>query len=240
MKLYAYCLAEPLEGVAVSQGISGTEVRWLPLDIFTGLVSELPVDVVPVTRENVLIHARVVHSVLDQTTPLPFRFATLATEQELQRYVSSRRAALAERFARVRGCVEMNVKIIWNRSSSETLSELAPSADLRGPGAAFLLGKRREILGSELLADEASALGLWLGNKVRDLVREEQVSVRPAEKLVFVAAHLVEREAVSAYKQTLGEARAERPDLYFLVSGPWAPYSFANIDLEFESHFGVS
>jgi len=32
----------------------------------------------------------------------------------------------------------------------------------------------------------------------------------------------------------------ERPELHFLTSGPWPPYTFANIDLEFETQFGVS
>jgi hypothetical protein len=35
-------------------------------------------------------------------------------------------------------------------------------------------------------------------------------------------------------------ARGERAELRFLTSGPWPPYSFANIDLEFKTQFGVS
>jgi hypothetical protein len=50
----------------------------------------------------------------------------------------------------------------------------------------------------------------------------------------------VERGAVEAYRLRLKEARSERPELKFLVSGPWPPYSFANIDLEFRNQFGVS
>jgi gas vesicle protein GvpL/GvpF len=50
----------------------------------------------------------------------------------------------------------------------------------------------------------------------------------------------VERDFVDEYRARLKVARAERPDLHFLVSGPWAPYSFANIDLEFTTRFGVS
>ena len=38
----------------------------------------------------------------------------------------------------------------------------------------------------------------------------------------------------------LGEARKTRPELHFLVSGPWPPYTFSNIELEFKSQFGVS
>ncbi len=70
---------------------------------------------VPVTRENALSHAAVVRSVLDRTTPLPFRFGTIVTEQQLRSYISSRKPALETKLALVRGCVEMSVKIIWER-----------------------------------------------------------------------------------------------------------------------------
>jgi gas vesicle protein GvpL/GvpF len=53
-------------------------------------------------------------------------------------------------------------------------------------------------------------------------------------------SHLVERDAVDEYRRLVDRARAERPELHFLLSGPWAPYSFANIDLEFKTQFGVS
>src|ERR1044071_8896130 len=83
MKLYAYCL-----------------------------VSDFNADTVAVTRENALNHAAVVRSMLDRTTPLPFRFGALVTEQQLRSYISARNPALQTRFDLVRGCVEMSVKII--------------------------------------------------------------------------------------------------------------------------------
>ena len=54
---------------------------------------------VPVTRENALAHAAVVRSVLDRTTPLPFRFGTIVTEQQLQSYLSTHRPALENKLA---------------------------------------------------------------------------------------------------------------------------------------------
>jgi hypothetical protein len=42
------------------------------------------------------------------------------------------------------------------------------------------------------------------------------------------------------FRSELEGLRDERPELHFLVSGPWPPYTFANIDLEFETQFGVS
>jgi hypothetical protein len=71
-------------------------------------------------------------------------------------------------------------------------------------------------------------------------VKETRLNANPTNKMVLAAAHLVTRETVEQYRARLNEAQHERPELHFLVSGPWAPYSFANIDLEFKTHFGVS
>ena len=238
MKLYVYCLAEVLDTLATPvSGISGSQVDLIAVDGFSLLVSEFKGDsAAPVTRENALAHDAVVRSVLNETTPLPFRFGTVVSEDQLRSYIATRREALNEKLAQVRGCLEMSVKIIWNADQSD----LKESADAAGPGARFLKEKRREILGGERRAEQAKQVGAWLHKQVQLFVREEEVSLCPTEKLVVAAAHLVAREQVTEYRGRLTTARKTRPELHFLVSGPWPPYTFSNIELEFKTRFGVS
>src|SRR5687768_2453372 len=107
MKLYVYCLAEGMDVLEqTTLGISGASVRILKSENFSLLVSDLDVDSVPVTRENALAHASVVRSILDRTTPLPFRFGTIVPEQQLRSYLSAHKPALEIKLASVRGCVE--------------------------------------------------------------------------------------------------------------------------------------
>jgi Gas vesicle synthesis protein GvpL/GvpF len=233
MKLYVYCLAEKIDAPAAPvAGISGAKVEIVDVEGFSLLVSELEDEQAPVTRENALAHDGVIRSVLGQTTPLPFRFGTLTTEKELANYLGARRPTIESRLKLVSGCVEMSVKIISNTKRTDSGVE---NRDL-GPGAMFLEKKRREVLGSE----EAKEVADWLQNEVAGFVREEQVSLCPTEKLIVAAAHLVERERLADYRGSVGNARKLRQELHFLVSGPWPPYSFSNIDLEFKTRFGVS
>jgi hypothetical protein len=237
MKLYAYCLVEDPDAFdASTRGISGATVRLLQIDELAVLVTDFNADTVAVTRENALDHAAVVRSVLDRTTPLPFRFGTLVTEQQLRSYISARKAALQTRFAHVRGCVEMSVKII-RELSDEIKTQVR---DEITTGTSFLEERRREILGSEQKTAEAREIETWLHEQVGGLIRDEQVTIRPSEKLVLAAAHLVERDKIGQYKEKTAAARKNRPELHFLFSGPWPPYSFANIELEFKTQFGVS
>jgi len=238
MKLYAYCLVEDLDALdAATRGISGAAVRLLHIDEFAVLTSNFDDDTVAVTRENALDHAAVVRSVLDRTTPLPFRFGTLVTEQQLRNYISARKPALQTRLTLVRGCVEMSVKIIREHITENNLPAVPGEIT---SGTSFLEEKRREILGTEANAAEAREISTWLHEQVANLARDEQVTLRSSEKLVVAAAHLVERDKIPQYKETMTIARENRPELHFLLSGPWPPYSFANIELEFKSQFGVS
>jgi hypothetical protein len=237
MKLYAYCLVEDPDAFdASTRGISGATVRLLQIDELAVLVTDFNADTIAVTRENALDHAAVVRSVLDRTTPLPFRFGTLVTEQQLRSYISARKPALQTRFAHVRGCVEMSVKVI-RELSDEIKTQVR---DEITTGTSFLEERRREILGSEQKTAEAREIETWLHEQVDGLIRDEQVTIRPSEKLVLAAAHLVERDKIGQYKEKTAAARKNRPELHFLFSGPWPPYSFANIELEFKTQFGVS
>ena len=104
----------------------------------------------------------------------------------------------------------------------------------------FYAAKRREILGDESNAARAAEVSQWLHEQLSSLIRNEQITRRPTDKMIVSAAHLVERGKVGQYRAKLAEMRQNRADLHFLLSGPWPPYSFANIELEFKTQFGVS
>ena len=239
MKLYVYGLAEGIDSLEDTiRGISGAPVHLLKIEDLAVLVSDFTSDTVPVTRENALGHAAVVRSILDRTTPLPFRFGTMVTEQQLRSFISARKSALESNLALVRDCVEMSVKIIWELSNNEPASQASQKTE--GAGITFLKEKQREILGGELKAKRAEEISAWLRKTVHGLTRDEKVTLRPANKLFLATAHLVQRANITLYRQIIAAAVEERSDLRFLLSGPWPPYSFANIELEFNTQFGVS
>lgn len=242
MKLYAYCLSDEVTARTIEslEGIAGAQVHLLRCAGIAAVVSEFDGQQIAITRESVLAHDRVVRHVLGETTPLPFRFRTVIGEGELESYLSSHQAALKAQLERVRGCVEMSVKVIWNvaavREDVARPSGAQGTADdeamrpTQGSGTAFLVAKRREILGEELLKARAQGIAVWLAERLGDAVREAQVSVEPARSLVISAAHLVEKARLAEYREALKGARSERGELHFLTSGAWPPYSFTDLN----------
>ena len=238
MKLYTYCLTtldtKMPEGMV---GAFGRTVYPVTSGGVTAFVSEVVEDSFAVNKENVVIHQNVVAAVLEQTTPLPFRFGTIVSEPALTSYLISRQAALLKQLALVESCVEMSVKIIWQKDQTPERPTANRSEGEQGGGAgsAFLRMKRDEIVGSEQLIDEANQLGSGIKSQLESLVREVRITVRPSERLVVAADCLVERPRLDLYRAAVEKLVSERPDLHLLTSGPWAPYSFANINLEFKT-----
>jgi hypothetical protein len=236
MKLYVYCLCADLDSFDKPvSGVSGAAVRVLKIDDLSVLVSDC--ETVAATQENALAHAAVVRSVLDRMTPLPFRFGTLATEQQLRSFITTHKIALANKLAHVRGCVEMDLKVIWQRSGTNASEPVQAT----GPGTAFLKEKQRELVGDEQAAAQRAELSRLLHKELGSLIKDESMGLRPSEGVVLAAVfHLVESAKIQQYREKMAEVFQQRPDLEFRVSGPWPPYSFANIELEFPSRFGVS
>ncbi len=239
MRLYVYCLAEGVERLdKTPPGVSGAPVRIQEFqEGLLALVSVCRSDDFQVTRKNALAHHEVVRSITEQTTPLPARFGTVVTVEQLSNYVSTHQQAIKAKLAHVRGRVEMTVRMIRTISGTDTSQE----SNNVGPGTAFLREKRREILGDEDEAAQKGQLSVWLREKLGDLIKEETISLTPSQTVILARAdHLIERAGVQEYRTKMAKAVAERPEIRFMVSGPWPPYSFANIELEFSSQFGVS
>ena len=238
MKLYAYCLVEDFDALDVQvRGIEGAAVRLLKIDDFGVLVSDGEPNAFPLTKESAIAHAAVVGSVLDKTTSLPFRFGTIISEQQLRHFVTTYKPALEKSLAHLRGCVEMDLKIIWQIPKTDQ----PPKAEEQGPGTAFLEKKRRELIGDERQAGLKTELSTLLRKELGDLIRDEQITLRPSKTAELAAVfHLVESANSEKYRKIVQEIRNNRPDLKIRLSGPWPPYSFANIELEFKSQFGVS
>lgn len=241
--LYAYCVTRTgTESPRNLTGLFDQEVYAIEAGEVSAFVSNVAEKQVAVSKHSVLTHQKVVGSLLDATTPLPFRFGTVVNEPDLLSYLGSRQKSLLEKLAAVDSCVEMSIKVIWQKSPQDApaKTDSIEAVKASSAGTEFLRKKSAELVGSQQSINEANELAAWLKSCLGSYVREVQTTIRPAERLVLAADCLVARIQLDQYESAVEVARAERPELHFLSSGPWAPYSFANLELEFKSQFGVS
>jgi hypothetical protein len=161
MSLYVYCLGDELAEATVEglKGVGGKAVRLLGLGRLTAVVSETEDDPVAVTEENVRAHNRVNAAALAASTPLPFRFGTRAERERLTAYAASNEAALLAALGRVRGCVEMSVKLKWHEERTEDRARMSQVSGRRtGEGAQVTEAGGQAVVNSEEAGREGAGI----------------------------------------------------------------------------------
>ena len=129
----------------------------------------------------------------------------------------------------------MSVKINWDLGEA---GGRTTGVTGKRSGASFWRRNDASCCGDEARADTPGKYqAVWAGpwQLTRDASDE-----RPSENACTGGCASVERAKIVSIEEKLAKARQERPELHFLFSGPWPPYTFANIELEFKTQFGVS
>jgi hypothetical protein len=140
--------------------------------------------------------------------------------------LAERRSVLRASLERVEGAVEMTVRMLVPPIEAAEVSRGAPLSAGRGGRhyleqvAARERAERNVLAKSAVVRDRVTAA-------VGALVRAESFGGAAPGSTLATLSHLVPREHIDAYRSALHALRAEDPALAIMVSGPWAPYSFA-------------
>lgn len=244
---YVYAVAHA--GAALPDGLAGLDDAPLtlmssgPLAAAVSLVAEAAP---AVTSAHLLQHERAVEAVCRVAPALPVRFGTVFPDrQALARALHERRAALHADLARIGGKVEMGLSVLWRApdpsdpafasgpdDQSRHGDALPPAlrAAAAGAGARYLAARFSRYASRDHAGAAARRLAERIGATLRPHVTviESRCDVNPTPRLALRAAYLLEPDAVREFKAAYGELRTSLPDLRFLVTGPWPPYSFVS------------
>jgi Gas vesicle synthesis protein GvpL/GvpF len=210
--LYLYAFAAAPVPAPDVVGIDGAPVRAELLDGLAAVVSEH--DAVEPSEEAVLAHARVVEAIAaTNDAVLPARFGGLHRDEQALRQAVAGRRELVDALERVRGCVELGVRVFGDPAP--------PGA--AASGAAYMRGRLERRRALDGLAQE-------LHQPLAGLCRDSTVVVGATPRLLLTAAYLIERGQVEVFRAALETLETRHPDLGVVCTGPWPPYSFAIVE----------
>ena len=167
----------------------------------------------PVTVETLWRHEETVEALMAERDLLPARYGTrFESDDAVARAVREREEQLATALERVRGAVELSVRV--------HSTEAALPAAVPGSGSDYLKAKircqaRREA-GARMVDEPLRGLARA---SVRRQPREESELLR--------AAYLVDRGAVGRFRSWVAALEASNRGLALLCTGPWPVYTFA-------------
>lgn len=192
------------------------DVAGLRLVPFDGLAAVCtPASEAELSPETLWHHEEVVEALMADRDLLPVRYGTrLDDEATVARVMEGRSRELAAALDRVRGAVELSVRVV---AADGTPSPPDPPETTSG---AEYMRLRAQAEASH--DDVARALHEPLAERAR-----ESTEGRPRPPELFRAAYLVERAAIDSFVAEVGRLQSVSPGLAILCTGPWPPYSFA-------------
>jgi gas vesicle protein GvpL/GvpF len=206
--IHVYGIVDELDSLPPVGGIDDARLECRRVDDLELVVSEVPRD--EVTQESVLRHAEVVEALMSRSRAvLPAQFSRpFAGDEDLVSAVAAKAPELGRRLQRVRGCVELGLRVV------------APA-----PRAEPAVGSGAEYMRARL--DEEHRRSRLVAELDEPLARLSQETAGGAVAgNVFERAYLVRAEDVSAFLDTVRELQAAHPELSVACTGPWPPYSF--------------
>jgi hypothetical protein len=206
--IHVYGIVDELDSLPPVAGVDGAPLERRRVNALELVVSEVPRD--EVTQEAVLRHAEVVEALMGRSRAvLPAQFSRpFAGDDELVAAVTEKAPGLGQRLQRVRGCVELGLRVV---------APAPPSGPEAESGADYMRARLdEERRRSQLVAE--------LDEPLARLSQETAGGAKGGN--VFERAYLVRDDDVAAFLDTVRELQAAHPELSLACTGPWPPYSF--------------
>jgi hypothetical protein len=248
---YVYCFVKGVEKASVfPRGLGGRKVRVVSSAGIGAVVSEGNPDTVVGNVENVLVHQEVVGRALELCrSVIPCRFGVWVTDEAgVIALLRKNASPLETHLTKLAGKVEVGIKAILNGRQDEPVlvgaHGRAPLHEGLTAGERYLLEKRERYHGAESLSGQARRLSQELNKATSPFwtaVQTESKQVRQGVKLSLF--YLIERDKLGSFKNAYGQFceqfckqfcerfYQEAPHCKLLYTGPWPPYSFAEVIL---------
>jgi hypothetical protein len=183
-------------------------------------------------------HDSVVRAVAARATVAPLRLVTVCLDDDsvvrrLQQWEEPLRSALQ----RIEGCREWSVKAYAASTSAESAAEAAQVAATSG--TAYLQRKReqsnRRQQADREAGETADAVHVALAGRSRAsrlLTPQDPQLTGRAERMILNGAYLLPDAEEDAFGSLVEDLRTRHPGVLLEVAGPWAPYSFAVLEVD--------
>ena len=166
----------------------------------------------PASADALWRHEAIVEALMADRDVVPLRYGTrFDDESAAAAAIAEHRDELSAALARVRGAVEISVRIATTREPPQRSAAQTGRDYLRARAGVAELREEAERSIHEPLAARARMSTQRPGRALPELLR---------------CAYLVDRAAVDEFRRVAAEADAAVEDFGVLCTGPWPPYSF--------------
>jgi len=218
--LYLYGLIED-RPVPMVAGICGAPITTSVCGDLAAVVSEHEeLDLAP-TEPKLWEHESVLEKLMEQGPVLPVRFGvTFANTEAVRRELEPRHEGLAAALERVRGRVEVSVRVLEHSASLPVPRRNGASS--LGPGQRYLRARLERRRGAIEIAER-------IRQELLPLVVEERPGTPMAPGTLLASSYLIDASQLEAFRAR-AEVLQSRSGGAVVCTGPWPPYNFTEVD----------
>lgn len=227
---YVYCFVKEAERASsFPRGLGGKKVRVVSFAGLGAVVSEGSPEGVGEKVANVLVHQQVVGRALDfSRSVLPCRFGVwVADEVGVLTLLRKNASRLATHLARLENKVEVEIKALLAGQQDSKLPPVKLTA-----GEKYLCAKREQYHGRAGFSEQARQLSQELNQATAPFWTTVKTEKKPTRQGVQLSLlYLIEREKLDCFQRAYERFRHKASRHKLLYTGPWPPYSFADVTL---------
>ena len=223
--IYVYAIVDsPAPDVTGLRGLEGKPLKAQPRGGLAAVFSEGHARRPEPTAESAWRHEHVVEALMGQHALLPARFGTVyRAPADLESRLALFHDPLAQGLDRVRGHVELGLRVLWQPHAAATPVTTSPPEP---SGRDYMVARLAEEQRRREQQRDAERIAGQLHAPLAALAADSSRRILVAPELLLSAAYLVDRERVAEFRGAVGRLAAEHAALRVLCTGPWPPYHF--------------
>lgn len=208
-------------------------VAWQDLAAVTSPIESVTLPTIPAF---LLRHEAVVEELCQAGPTLPVRFGTiLADPAAVAQAIAGKYEVLLADMARVGDKVELGLTILWDTSADQNEAQAEQQTSITtatsvmrssGAGKHYLDARRAHYRFEAAQQNKVRAVVAALEQAFHPYTLEHRYRTFFSPRLTLRAAYLVCPGQVRDFQHTVEEMCKQQPDLRWLLSGPWPPYTF--------------
>lgn len=241
-KYYLYGIVNtPGIDVVNAPGVTGSPPFLIKEGNFGAVASICSGEKFEVNFDNLSKHNQVLNEILEHHDIIPFSFNTIMdSEADVHRFIQLNQNPIKSNFDRIMNKIEMGIKAAWN--SAKIKQEIIQSNDNHSlnlnnntPASAYIKQKYKDYALENNLLKKAGLIKEYILEKLSGSFVDVKDRLMQTDNIAFNGSFLIDRTKKNDFIRTFEEIKQENKHLFFLMSGPWAPYNFIDIDIKEEA-----
>ncbi len=245
--LYLYCIIETKEKKSfgpVGIGNRGDEVYTVNYRDLAVVVSNTPIKVFTPVKKNALAHEKVIAGVMKEYTVIPMSFGVIfKTKRDIRALLEQAYPDIKEHMQKFKDRIELGLKVFWKKESfapdiereNPEITELKHELAFAPPNEIYHAKIRLGSMVQSVVEKKRRYYTGEIFDPLSQLAVEARLNNTVGERMVLNSAFLVDRDREQVFDTKVNELYLKFCELLeFKYSGPWPPYNFVNLKLNFE------